>query len=120
MDEGVKLSSQYVNTFVSILNAEDIPLTMMWDSMVTDSTTPPFSEKLMMFHTNIASRAGTMEYGLLQTQMLRHDLIAQLITLLPGTMKFAEDGIKIMIKNGWLEEPPRLVDRNELINRDSH
>ncbi|MCM2535776.1 DUF3231 family protein [Neobacillus pocheonensis] len=29
---------------------------------------------------------------------------------------FAEDGANIMIENGWLEEPPMAVDRDELIN----
>jgi nitrogen fixation protein len=28
--------------------------------------------------------------------------------------KFAQDGGKIMIKNGWMEEPPQIEDRNQL------
>jgi nitrogen fixation protein len=27
---------------------------------------------------------------------------------------FAQDGGKIMIKNGWMEEPPQIEDRNRL------
>lgn len=29
-------------------------------------------------------------------------------------LKYAEDGINIMIKNGWMEEPPTFVDRDRL------
>jgi nitrogen fixation protein len=30
-------------------------------------------------------------------------------------LTYATEGGKIMAKNGWLEEPPKMEDRNELI-----
>ncbi|WP_462413724.1 hypothetical protein [Neobacillus sp. Marseille-QA0830] len=30
---------------------------------------------------------------------------------------YAEDGANIMIKHGWLEEPPQADDREELMNK---
>lgn len=32
----------------------------------------------------------------------------------------AEDGINIMIENSWFEEPPRTIDRRELVNDLKH
>ncbi|GGA09392.1 hypothetical protein GCM10008018_63810 [Paenibacillus marchantiophytorum] len=29
---------------------------------------------------------------------------------------YTHEGIKIMIKNGWLEEPPQMEDRHQLIH----
>jgi hypothetical protein len=82
---------------------------MIWDTMVTDSTIPPFSDKLMMFHIAFLNKAGLMEYGTILTDSLRHDLSAKIISIMPDVMKYAEDGINLMIDHGWLEEPPRIV-----------
>jgi hypothetical protein len=36
------------------------------------------------------------------------------MTMLPEIALYAEDGANIMIKHGWLEEPPQMQDRNQL------
>ncbi|MDD4239060.1 MAG: DUF3231 family protein [Desulfotomaculaceae bacterium] len=50
----------------------------------------------------------------------RLDLALMYGRLIVQTADFANDGIKIMIDNGWLEEPPRYVDRSELVNTTKH
>ena len=37
------------------------------------------------------------------------------MSLIPEVSLYAEDGANIMIKHGWMEEPPQADDRNELI-----
>lgn len=50
----------------------------------------------------------------------RQDLALMYGRLIAQIAGYANDGIKIMIDNGWLEEPPRYVDRSELVNTTKH
>jgi hypothetical protein len=41
-------------------------------------------------------------------------LAADYIRLTAEIAAFAEDGLNIMIDNGWLEQPPQATDRDKL------
>ncbi|MDQ0201658.1 hypothetical protein J2S10_004868 [Neobacillus ginsengisoli] len=45
---------------------------------------------------------------------LRNELPAKMAILATDIFTFAQDGGKIMIKNGWMEEPPQIEDRIQL------
>lgn len=117
IDRGINLSDKIIDKFSSHLKEEDIPVPMFWDNMVTDSIEPPISDKLMMFHIGLISSCGAMEYAFLMTLNFRHDLKAKYLQIMIEAGKFAEDGINIMIENGWLEEPPRIIDRKKVANK---
>lgn len=53
-------------------------------------------------------------YGTAIAESPRVDLGAMYNRLTLETQKYAEDGSNIMIKNGWLEQPPMAPDRKEL------
>lgn len=120
IDRGIKLASRMIDTFSAILKAEDIPVPTFWDTMVTDSTVPPFSDRLIMSQTTMLNTCGLMDFTHLMTYSYRHDIKANLLGVTPAASDFTEDGINIMIQNGWLEEPPRTVDRRELVNESKH
>jgi len=50
---------------------------------------------------------------------LRNDLSMKSILLAKDVYFYAQEGIKIKIKNGWFEEPPQMEDRNQLIKDKS-
>ncbi len=118
LDRGVKLAMNIMDTYGRIMSDEDLPLPMMWDSMVTESDVAPFSDKLMMFHTSVLNAADFQNIGAALSTTLRHDLAADLFRTLADIAAYAEDGINIMIDNGWMEEPPRQIDRNEVSQRN--
>lgn len=120
MDRGIKMASTFIDTFNSSLTREDVPGPVQWDFMVTDSTTPIFSDKLMMYHTVLITSAGLLNYSASMATSPRHDLIANYSKALLDVGSYLEDGTNIMIENGWYEEPPRMVDRRELVNQPSH
>ncbi|MEN6325975.1 MAG: DUF3231 family protein [Syntrophomonas sp.] len=120
MDRGIDLTSKMIDSFGSILNEEDILVPAFWDTMVTDSTVPPFSDQLMMFKTTLLNRCGILGFSYVMINSYRHDIKAQLLKVMPSAADYAEDGLNIMIKNGWFEEPPRTVDRRELVNVPKH
>lgn len=120
MDRGVRMANKFLDTFSSSLVQEDVPDSLPWDFMVTDSTTPIFSDKLMAFHTVMITSAGILNYAASMSTCLRHDLMAHYAKALMEVANYLEDGINIMIDNGWYEEPPRTVDRRDLINIANH
>ncbi|NPV92170.1 MAG: DUF3231 family protein [Firmicutes bacterium] len=120
IDRGKRLAEKIIDIFSSNLKAEDIPVPMFWDSMVTDSTEPPVSDKLMLFHIALMNTCGAMEYSLLMALNFRHDLKVKYLQIMAEAGDFAEDCTNILIDKGWFEEPPRVVDRRELVNESAH
>ncbi|MFT8322088.1 MAG: DUF3231 family protein [Bacillus sp. (in: firmicutes)] len=80
----------------------------------TTSKTAPFSDKLMMYNTSLLTSFGLGSNALGGAFSLRSDLPAKMSLLAKDIFTFAQDGGKIMIKNGWMEEPPQMEDRNQL------
>ncbi|MED4202967.1 DUF3231 family protein [Neobacillus mesonae] len=112
---GMQLSQKFVEIFSRILINEDLPAPMNWDSAVTDSTTPVFSDKLIMFHVSAMIAAGIGNFGMAMAASPRRDLGARYASLIPEISLYAEDAANLMIKHGWLEEPPQADNRDELI-----
>lgn len=120
MDRGINMANNLIDTFSASLTRENVPDPIPWDFMVTDSTTPIFSDKLMMFHTVMITSAGVLNYAASIATSPRHDLMVDYFKAIAGVANYLEDGTNIMIENGWYEEPFRTVDRRELINKLEH
>ncbi len=120
IDRGIKLASKASDIFSAILQKEDIPAPAFWDTMVTGSTVPPFSDRLIMSQITRLSTCGVMDLINIMINSYRHDIKANLLRLMPASSDFAEDGVNILIENGWLEEPPRTVDKRKLVNELQH
>ncbi|WP_066295332.1 DUF3231 family protein [Bacillus sp. FJAT-29937] len=113
--KGKDLSQKFVETFSNILIKEDLPAPMGWDSAVSDSTANVFSDKLMMYHITAMIAAGIGNFGMALAASSRRDLGLKYASLIPEISLYAEDGAKIMIKHGWMEEPPQSDDNDELV-----
>lgn len=117
LDRGIALANKLVERYSSFLVKENIPVPMSSDTFVTDSKVSPFSDKLIMAQVVYMNSAGMVSKGAILSTSLRHDIISALALSMTEIADYAGDGVNIMIDNGWLEEPPRLVDRKELINQ---
>lgn len=113
---GKRIAQKHIDIFSDILKKEDLPAPMTWDTALSDSTIPVFSEKLMMFHVSGMIAAGIGNYGASMSGSPRRDLGLKYASLIPEIALYAEDGANIMIKHGWLEEPPQSDNREKLIN----
>ncbi|MDD4345521.1 MAG: DUF3231 family protein [Desulfitobacteriaceae bacterium] len=111
MNQGKKIASKHIEIFSGILKKDNISASAPhWnDIVVTDSTVAPFSDKLMMAIIMYANQGGMEFYGAGLALDIRHDIVAKFIRLVTEVRKYAVDGIEIMIKNGWLEQPPQAV-----------
>ncbi|MET3291014.1 UNVERIFIED_CONTAM: spore coat protein CotF [Brevibacillus sp. OAP136] len=114
MIRGKEIANKHIEVFSSLLVEDDLSLPQTWDSEVIDSTVAPFSDKLMVFHTRVLSMAGVANYGTGIATSLRHDIAVHYTRLATEFALYGEDGINILIENGWMEEPPHADDRKAI------
>lgn len=115
---GKELSQKYVDIFSDFLIKEDLPAPMTWDATVLGSTESVFSDKLMMFHVSAMIAAGIGNFGTAMAASPRRDIGLKYASLIPEISLYAEDGANIMIKYGWMEEPPLAADHDQLIKEE--
>ena len=84
------------------------------DIAITDSTTPPFSDKLTLFHMGLLSALGTGNYATAAAASQRSDLALNYERISLEIGQYAKDGADIMISNEWLEQPPGAIDKEKL------
>ena len=114
--DGKNISKKHVKIFSDKLNETGLPAPMSPDVGVTESTTRVFSDRLMMFLKSVLSATGQGNYSTASTASMRYDLVTDYQRLSAEIALYAKDGLDIMLKHKWLEEPPQAPDRNELIN----
>lgn len=117
MERGKEVAIKHIEVLSSILRDDDLPSPMTWDAEVLDYTGFVFSDKLIMFQVTALVAIGVGYYGLSVSASPRRDIGVQYSRLSSEILQYAEDGANIMIEHGWLEEPPRALDRDELADR---
>lgn len=112
---GRDLSFKKIKTLISILINENIPIPSTSNSFVTDSTTAPFSDKLMLYHTLLINGGAIAQDGTSLSTALRHDLQTHYVGSMADTGRYGEDGFDIMIENQWMEQPPQAIAHKNLV-----
>mgnify|MGYP001401415381 CR=1 FL=1 len=115
-EKGKELAKKNIKTFQNLLLESDIQFSATSGSTVTDSTIAPFSDKLMMYcvdYLNGYSIVGN-SFGTFFT--LRNDISLKVTLIAKDIFFYGQEGLEIMFKHGWYEEPPQSEDRNTLIN----
>ncbi|WP_429310984.1 DUF3231 family protein [Paenibacillus mucilaginosus] len=97
-----------------LLVQDDLPAPLPSQFHITKSTVPPFSDKLMLFHVSNLSSAKVRNWVDSLAVSPRHDLGADYERVLMETMKFADDGAKLLIEQGWMEQPPQAPEHEKL------
>jgi hypothetical protein len=117
LERGVEIAAKHETVFRDILVKEDVPLPSSWDSTISQTTDSPFSDKLMMYETTSLISLSVAAYAAAISTTLRKDISADYTRLIAELVQYADDGVHIMIKNGWMEQPPQNIDREALRNR---
>jgi hypothetical protein len=113
--KGKELSKKIISDFSQVLIQSDIQPPSTWSAKATDSKVPPFSDKLMMYCTSLFCNFGLGSNAVGTAFSLRSDLPLKLVDKAKDILTYGQDGGNIMAKNGWLEQPPSMEDRNKLI-----
>lgn len=112
--KGRKISHKHIEIFLNLLTDEDLPAPQLWDPEVTESNIPPFSDKLMMYHTGLAAGSGIENYGMAVAKSARKDIAADFVRLAIESAQFAQDGAQLAINLGFLEQIPLAANRDHL------
>ncbi|MCQ6281978.1 DUF3231 family protein [Bacillus sp. EB600] len=103
---GKELAKEIISIMSNLLLESDIPAPVTWGGMITNSTIPPFSDKLMMYNTNLLSMFGLGSNSVGAAFSFRSDLLLKMGSIMTSTFDFAKDGGTILMQHGWMEEPP--------------
>ncbi len=114
MVRGTDMTYKHIEVFSSILHENDLPSPNHWESEVTNSTTSPFSDKLMMFHSLLLLSTAVGFYGAGMAVCMRRDIGLQYQRIITETQKLTEDGAELFIDKGWMEQAPQADDRKKL------
>ncbi|UJL46173.1 DUF3231 family protein [Virgibacillus sp. NKC19-16] len=108
------ISKKHIKIFTDTLLKDDMETPQIVDVTISDSITKTFSDKLIMFHTNLMIAAGVGNYSTAASASQRSDLMVNYERLSLEVSKLAKSGADIMIKHEWLEQPPGIKDRKKL------
>lgn len=115
--KGTELAQSQIDIFNKVLKDEahlgNIPVSME----VKDSTISPFSDRLIMFLVSTTTTTGIYLSAYALSVSMRKDLASLYITIITDIMKYAGEGLKLMVNRGWMEQPPHGFDRVAALKR---
>lgn len=120
MLRGKEITSKHIESSSKKLNKENLPSLPLLDDMVSTSTIPPFSDKLMLWHKieMFSMKVRTYANGLSLNG--RRDIGVMYGKFLADVGVYVEDGANIMIDNAWMEQPPAAVNRENIAKNKTH
>ncbi|MBG9813912.1 transcriptional regulator [Bacillus endophyticus] len=114
MKRARSVCQEHFKILASMLTDDDLHIPRTFDSEVTDSTVPPFSDKLMMFLISSLLSSAIGYYGEAMSLCQRRDLATNYAKMITDIAVLAEDGINLLIENEWMEQPPLATDHDDL------
>lgn len=115
-ERGKKICQNHFTSFNNLLTKEELSSPKTWISEVTNSTVSPYSDKLMLYHIVTLVSAAIGYYGAGLSVSQRRDLALEYTSFMTEVALYVEDGAELLIKYGWLEQPPLSADRPSLAN----
>lgn len=109
-----EVADETIKEFSNILHAENLPVPKSWETEITIATEPPFSDKLMLYHTGFLAQMAQAFFGEGLAAAMRTDLVATYQATILKKLAVTKKWFDIMVKNKWLEQPPLAPNRKEL------
>ena len=106
-----------VGNYREKLALENLPSPSLLDHLVTASTFSPFSDKIMLFHKVDMFSMRIRAFGNSLAVSARRDLALMYLKTLADISLFVDDGANILIDNGWMEQIPEAIDRENLASK---
>lgn len=112
--QGKKLSEKQIFTLNKVLMKDEFFPTYPVTMEVKHTTASPFSEKLMLFFISASNTVGLTTLCHAATMSMRKDLSVHYGLFITEIMKYSTDGLSLLIKRGWMEQPPQSTDQKDL------
>jgi hypothetical protein len=114
MERSRQVCRKHLEILSGILTQSNLNIPRTFEAEVTDSTIPPFSDKLMMYHISTLLSASIGFYGEAMSMAQRRDISANYARMIVEIGLLAEDGMNLLIEQGWFEKPPMAADHEDL------
>ncbi|MTW86666.1 DUF3231 family protein [Virgibacillus dakarensis] len=114
---GKELSNRHIETSAQQLHKNNLPSPPLLDDLVSTTTVAPFSDKLMITHKIDMFSMKIRSYANAASLNGRRDIGGMYAKFLKDVALYVEDGANIAIDNGWMEQPPKAADRNDLAKK---
>ncbi|MFK9093627.1 DUF3231 family protein [Bacillus salipaludis] len=108
---GLDMTDKSVKQYMEKLQIENLLTPSYIDHLVTTSTYPPFSDKIMLFHKVDMFSMKIRSFGNSLAVNGRRDIGLMYGRSLINIGLFVDDGANILIEKGWMESPPIAFDR---------
>ncbi|OIK13342.1 DUF3231 family protein [Bacillus sp. MUM 13] len=106
--KGKNLTKEIIKGTENILLENNIHPAATTGGEVTTSTIAPFSDKMMLFCTNLLGGFSLGSQGFANAFVLRNDIIAKSAIYAKDVYEFGLEGAKLMMSKGWMAEPPKM------------
>ncbi|MDR3602315.1 MAG: DUF3231 family protein [Desulfosporosinus sp.] len=103
-----------LNLLHEVLDKENIPVSAASDYVIYDIDMSPFSDRMMLFFTNMC--LGIFCFNMVSqamTSSFRSDIVFKLTKIMSDMKQFYGEGLKLAIKEGWLERPYQSINREK-------
>jgi hypothetical protein len=114
---GKEMTDKHIEICSQQLHKDNLPSPPLLDHLVSTSTFSPFSDKLLLYHKIDSFSMKIRTYANAASLNGRHDLGGMYARLLMDIGLYVEDGANIMIEQGWMEQPPEAIDRDNLASK---
>jgi hypothetical protein len=114
MERARHVCQKHFEILAKMLKEDNLHIPRTFDSEVTDSTTPPFSDKLMLYLTSTLLSSAIGYYGEAMAMCQRRDLAVNYAKMIAEIGVLAEDGMNLLIDNEWMEQPPLATNHEDL------
>ncbi|MEC3883391.1 DUF3231 family protein [Halobacillus sp. HZG1] len=107
-------SNDQIQSLGKILNGDNLPVPMSWESEVTASKDSPFSDKLMLFHMGFLLQSAQSYHGAGLASAMRVDLVTTYEKIILKNIMTTKEWFNLMVRNSWLEQPPLAPNRKDI------
>jgi len=114
MKRAMSVCQHHYEILSKMLKEDHLHIPRTFDSEVTDSTIPPFSDKLMLFFISMLLSSAIGYYAEAMSFCQRRDLAANYAKMIAEIGVLAEDAMNLLIENEWMEQPPLATDHEDL------
>lgn len=112
--KGKKLAEKQVDSFEKLLKESNHYTGFPLPVEVTNSTVSPFSDRLVLFIIATANQIAVSALADALSVTMRKDVALHYSLITTEVLKYGEEGLKLLIERGWMEQPPQPIDRNKL------
>ncbi|MFA9457862.1 DUF3231 family protein [Halalkalibacter sp. AB-rgal2] len=114
LESSERTSDEQIQTLAKILQSDNLPVPMSWETEVTTSRDSPFSDKLMLYHIGFLLQTAQAYHGTGLASAMRTDLVLTYEKIILKNLMVTKEWFNIMTRQKWLEQPPLAPNRKKI------